>query len=217
MKSQGLSTYLSLSKVSEPAHRAYKAFTFPEHIIWRFIAATAACLLFLMCSSHLWAQIDAGGITGVVTDTTGAVIPGATVTITNNATGIVTKEVTTSTGQYVFGSVPPGTYTLQVNMPGFGTYSASGITVHIQQTPTINIVLKPGSSSETITVTSATPLMQAQSAEVSQTITGQEVNDLPLSTRDWTSLGQTAAGVTTNTGGKSSASYFAVNGQSFNQ
>jgi hypothetical protein len=217
MKSQPLSTHLPLRRHVTWPIWGYKAFASPDRSILRSIAVTVSFLLISLCSSHLWAQVDTGGITGIVTDTSGAVIPGATVTITNNATGIVTKEIATSTGQYVFGSVPPGTYTLQVKMPGFGIYSASGIAVHIQQTPTINVALKPGSSTETITVTSATPLMQAQSAEVSQTITGQEVNDLPLSTRDWTSLGQTAAGVTTNTGGKSSASYFAVNGQSFNQ
>ncbi|HEU5409236.1 MAG TPA: carboxypeptidase-like regulatory domain-containing protein, partial [Nitrospira sp.] len=184
-----------------------------------FLTAAALSLLLLITGSNLYsqAQVDTGGLTGTVTDPSGAVIPAATVAITNSATGIVTKGTTTSTGRYVFGAVAPGIYSLQVTKTGFGTYSASGITVHIQQTPTVNIVLKPGSTTETVTVSATTPLMQAQSAELNQTITGQAVNDLPLSTRDWTSLGQVSAGVTTTGGGKTSSSYYVVNGQSFNQ
>lgn len=181
------------------------------------IATASVFLLLLICSTHLRAQIDTGGLVGTVTDVSGAIVPGAKVAITNVATGIVATRTTTSTGQYVFGAVPPGTYSLKVSMSGFGDYSASGIVVHIQQTPTVNVVLKPGTTTETVTVTATTPLMQAQSAELNQTITGRVVNDFPLSTRDWTSLGQVSAGVTTTGGGKTSSSYYVVNGQSFNQ
>lgn len=183
------------------------------------LTAVALSLLLLITGSNLYsqAQIDTGGLTGTVTDPSGAVIAAATVAITNSATGIITKGTTNSTGRYVFGAVAPGNYSLEVTKAGFGTYSASGITVHIQQTPTVNIVLRPGSTTETVTVSASTPLMQAQSAELNQTITGRAVNDLPLSTRDWTSLGQVSAGVTTTGGGKSSSSYYVVNGQSFNQ
>jgi len=142
---------------------------------------------------------------------------GATVEITNADTGFKATGVTTSVGRYVFDAVLPGNYTLTVTKTGFGTYTASGITIQIQQVPSVNVVLKPGSVTETLTVSSAVPLMQTQSAQVNQTITGQQINDLPMVARDWTTLGQLAAGVTTLAGDNTSDSRYIVNGQSFNQ
>lgn len=179
-------------------------------------ALTVVTLLSLW-PARLAAQVDTGGLTGVVTDTTGAIIPGAAVTITNKDSGIVSKTVTTSTGQYVFSAIAPGTYTLQVVLPGFDTFTANNIAIHIQGVPTLNVSLRPGSLKQVVTVTDATPLMQAESAEVKQTITGEIVNNMPLASRNWTTLGQVAAGVTTTAGGNTSSSYYAVNGQSFNQ
>ncbi|HKO20746.1 MAG TPA: carboxypeptidase regulatory-like domain-containing protein [Acidobacteriaceae bacterium] len=219
MKVHTLLTQASPSTDASKPPRNRRPFEALELAIKCSIAVVVICLLCVVSSRNLYAQAqtDTGALTGTVSDPTGAVIPEATVTITNSATGIVTKGITTSTGQYVFSSVAPGTYTLEVTKTGFGTYSASGIVVHIQQVPTVNVVLKPGSTTQTVTVSAATPLLQAQSAELNQTITGQEVNDLPLSSRDWTTLGQLSAGVTTTAGGTTSSSYYNVNGQSFNQ
>jgi hypothetical protein len=166
-------------------------------------------------------QIDTGSLTGTVTDGTGARVPNARVTVTNSKTAIVTSTVTTSSGTYVFEALNPGTYILSAAASGFSTYSVKDVRINVQQTPTIDIVLTPGSTTEEVTVTAAAPLLQAQTAEIGQTIDEAAVNDMPLNGRNWTSLGQLAAGVTTApgsiTGANSSSAFYSVNGTSFNQ
>jgi len=149
----------------------------------------------------------------------GAVVPGAQITLTNTATHIVETSKSTSTGSYSFNGVRPGTYTLKGEAPGFKVFETTGLDVHIQDTVTLDISLSAGSVSQHVEVTAAAPLLQAQSGEVGQTISGEAVNDLPLQTRDWASLSQLSAGVTTapsgqpsGDSGSSTSAYFVANG-----
>ncbi len=161
--------------------------------------------------------MDTGGLTGTVADTTGARIVGATITLTNNATNVSTVTKTTSSGVYAFNEVRVGTYTLRATGAGFKEYTTPDITIYVQQIATVNITLQPGAASQQVVVTAATPLLQVETASVSQTVQTQEVNDMPLNGRDWVSLGQIAAGVATTAGGNSSNASFTVNGNSDNQ
>ena len=161
------------------------------------------------------AQIDTGRVEGTVKDTAGAVIAGTTVLLTNNATSIVQTATSGPSGSYVFEAVKPGTYTILAQSTGFQKYTALNVIAHVQQSLTIDITLTAGAQNAEVTVTSAAPLLQAEDASVGQTITGQQVNDLPLSGRNWVSLAQLSAGVTTTAGGTTGSALFVTNGVNF--
>jgi hypothetical protein len=177
-------------------------------------------LCFLVLATYrLSAQIDTGGITGTVTDASGAIVPGATITLTNDATTVVLSTRSTSTGTYSLNDIRPATYTLRGEAAGFQTFTESGLQVHVQNTLTVDIPLTTGSVKQQVTVTAAAPLLQAENAAVGQTVTTETVNDLPLNGRNWTSLGQLAAGTSTapvgnpsSNSGSTDAAYFSVDG-----
>ena len=180
-------------------------------------------LLALCLPGRLAAQLDRGEITGTVEDPSGAVVQKATIELINNDTSAMTTTKSTATGTYVFDDVLPGNYTVEAEAPGFQKYVVHGVIVQVQQVVTIDIHFATGNVQQSVTVTAAAPLLEAESAQVGQTITNQAVNDLPLATRDWTSLAQMSAGVsTTPTGsggggitpdaGSSESGYFRVNG-----
>jgi Carboxypeptidase regulatory-like domain len=176
-------------------------------------------LIAIFFPASLFAQIDTGGITGTVTDPTGAVVSGATVTLTNTATSVPQTTRSTSTGTYSFTGVRPGTYSLEAEAPGFETFIDHGLLIHVQQTLTVDVHFVTGAVSQQVTVTAAAPLLQAENAAVGQTITTQAVNDLPLQTRDWASLAQLSAGVATapvgqpsSDSGSSTSAFFSVDG-----
>ena len=98
------------------------------------------------------AQFNAS-VQGTVTDTSGAIIPGATVTVTNQGTGIEKNAKTTSSGFYRVGELPPGTYTVQVEASGFQTNTMSDVQVAAEQPRGVNVQLKPGGGTQTVTVT----------------------------------------------------------------
>jgi hypothetical protein len=151
-------------------------------------------LLVGFTSIQLRAQITAGGISGTVKDSSGAAVKGARITLTNEDTQVVQATRSTSTGTYVFASVPVGTYTLRADSQGFKTYVDTGIQIHIQNIVTADIPLVPGSVTQEVTVTSAVPLLQAQDATLGQTVPTEQINDLPLNGRNWMSLTQLSAG-----------------------
>jgi Carboxypeptidase regulatory-like domain/TonB-dependent Receptor Plug Domain/TonB dependent receptor len=183
---------------------------------------TAFVVLLWMVSSFsglLHAQTDTGGVTGTVTDSTGAVVPGAQLTLTNADTGILQQTQSTSTGTYSFSGVRAGSYTLKVEAKGFQLFIANGLEVHIQNILTLDARLTTGQVSQEVNVTATAPLLQAENGTVGQTIPSQTVNDLPLQTRNWASLSQLAAGVTTapvgspsSDSGSTTSAYFVVNG-----
>ncbi len=179
------------------------------------IAFTVCCLLLQAFALQLSAQVATGRITGRVTDSTGAAISGATVTITNDATSVAQTVQSSATGTYVFEAVNPGSYTLSAEANGFGKFISQGIQAHIQDNLTIDVSLRLGTVGQQVTVTAAAPLLQAEDASVGQTITEEQVNNMPLQSRDWTTLGLLAAG--TSTTGGSSNSEFNVSGLDWTQ
>lgn len=162
----------------------------------RKTALVLACagLLAGVFSRPLQAQIDMGGVAGTIKDPTGALVPGANLTLTNEATEVAQKVRSSSSGTYVFEAVPAGSYALKVEVPGFKTYVETGIEVHVQSVVTADVSLAVGAVSEVLTVTSALPLLQAQDASLGQTVSTRPVNDLPLNGRNWLALSQLTAG-----------------------
>ena len=198
-----------------PLHR------FPEKADTRKMAIWLLFFLFVTIfgANVLFAQIDTGGITGTVTDPAGAVVAGAKVTLTNDATGIAIVTTSTSTGTYSLNQVRPGAYTLQGEATGFQRFIVNGLAAHVQQTITVDIQFAAGTINQQVAVTAAAPLLQAENAAIGQTITTQTVNNLPLQTRNWASLAQLSAGVATapvgqpsSDSGATSSAFFAVNG-----
>ncbi len=137
-------------------------------------------LILALSTLACFAQSDRGTITGTVTDPTGAVVPAAKLTLTNTATSATHDTVTTGTGNYTLPSLPAGTYNLNVTAPGFTQYVQEGIVVQVAQTARVDVVLKVGQSTDTVTVIADAQLLKTEDAEQSQTITGDRVDDLPL-------------------------------------
>src|ERR1700724_3045743 len=141
------------------------------------------------------AQVDAGAVRGTVTDPTGAVVAKAKVTLTNDATGLSTAAVTSADGDYTFGPVKIGPYTIDVEAAGFRK-ETTHVTVNVQEQARADFRLVTGAITETVEVTSAAPQLQTQDASVGTVATSQQVNDLPLNGRNYTFLAQLGAGVT---------------------
>lgn len=139
-------------------------------------------LLFLLPAVAL-AQGERGALTGVVTDPTGALVPEATITITEMRTGVTTTVASSSAGYYRV-PVPPGTYRLEAKKEGFKTGVAENIVVPVAQVVTIDFALQVGSVAESVTVTSEAPLLTPSTAEVGGAITPQEFATLPIAVDD---------------------------------
>src|SRR5437588_10751998 len=120
----------------------------------------AAALLVLASGGAVWSQTVQGVITGTVTDPTGAVVPNATVAITNVGTHIPQTTTTGSDGSYRFPLVPPGTYTIDVKAANFAEVKAAGIVVEASQIVPFSVKLELAKASQVIEVTSQAPLVQ---------------------------------------------------------
>src|ERR1700687_693103 len=130
---------------------------------------TLASLVVLFCSAApLRAQVDTGIILGTVSDTSGASVHGATVTLTNEGTGASLSTTTGADGSYKFSPVRIGSYKLDASSQGFKTITQIHATVDVGANVVVNFALKPGSTTETIEVTAAPPALQTQDASVGQ-------------------------------------------------
>ncbi len=178
------------------------------------LAAISLSFLVLPIRSA-YAQVDEGSITGTVTDSTGAVVPKASVALLNLDQGITLQTKTDNGGGYTFSPVRSGHYTITVTAPGFAKTTQSNVTVQVAQIVQANIQLKTGASTETVYVNTAPPLMQTQEASVGQVIGSREVNNLPLNGRNFTFLAQLGAGMQTpqaDTRGNAASGAFSANG-----
>jgi hypothetical protein len=173
-----------------------------------------ACLL-LFTAQRVFSQVDEGTIIGVVQDQTGAVVPGAEVTLLNTDVGLTLQAKTSGSGVYTFSPVRIGNYHVTVGAKGFATTTQTNITLTVSQTLEVDVRLKPGATTETIEVTTTPPVLQTDEASVGQTIGTQAVNDLPLNGRNFTFLAQLGAGTQTpqaDTRGNASTGAFSANG-----
>jgi hypothetical protein len=125
------------------------------------------------------AQFNAA-VQGTVMDTSGAIVPGATVTVTNQATGVAKTVQTTGSGFYRVGELAPGTYQVQVEASGFQTNTTNDVQVAAEQPRGVNVQLKPGGATQTVTVTAeTTPELQTETGSVEGQITSQQLTQLP--------------------------------------
>ncbi len=126
------------------------------------------------------AQVLFSSIVGTVTDTSGAVVPGATVTFTQEQTLLTRTVVTNSSGGYTAATLPTGTYDMKVTKTGFKTYTRSGIALAYNSVGRVDVTLEVGAVTQTISVTGAPPLLQTSRADVHHNISAAEIENIPL-------------------------------------
>lgn len=171
-------------------------------------------LLALALCCGAFAQGISGSIAGVVFDAGGAVIPGAKVTLANENTGFSREVSTNAQGQYVAYSLPPGPYRLTVEQPGFQKLVRSGVVLAAADALTVDLTLVVGDVQQTVEVTESTPLLQAQTAMVSALVSNEQIIEIPLQSRTFTSLLLLSPGATTGSSGNLTTSPYAMRGDS---
>jgi hypothetical protein len=160
----------------------------------RWCACTIVASL-LALPSAVSAQVTTADIVGRVTDATGAVLPGVTITVENVGTHDVRSLPTNETGDYVFNLLPIGTYTIKVELAGF-TSQATRATLSAGDRFRFDAKLTVGQVAENITVVGESPLLQTETATVSSLVTEKAVQDLPVNGRNFVRLVQLVPGAT---------------------
>ncbi len=159
-------------------------------ILWLVLAFCAAA----------WAQ-DTASITGTITDPSGAAVPNAQVAVTNAEHGINRTSLSNGSGDFLFASLPIGSYDLTVTAEGFKKYAAKGIVLVIAQKARVNVTLEVGTiSTEVIVQGSEVAQVETQSSDLGNVISGKEISQLELNGRDFTQLVTLSPGVTNQSG-----------------
>src|SRR5882762_6693083 len=154
----------------------------------RVVGVFVGALTLLLTTTIASAQLSTAELSGRVTDSSGAVLPGVTVTMTQTATRAARTAVTGADGAYVLSNLPTGPYQLEVSLQGFRTYVQNGIVLQVAATPTINVVLAVGNLQETVSVEAAAPLVDVRSTGISEVVEQERILELPLQGRQVTDL-----------------------------
>src|SRR4051812_20279329 len=158
------------------------------------LAALGCVLTLILLPVDAQAQAT-GQIAGVITDTSGSVVPGATVEVTNQATGFTRIAVTELDGVYTIPLLNPGVYEARASLAGFRTTVRGGIEVVVNGAARVDLQLQVGAVSEQVTVAAQAPLVETKNATLGVVIDQQKVVDLPLNGRNFTQLGTLIPGV----------------------
>src|SRR5450755_316157 len=150
--------------------------------------------LLLLLPSLALAQFGAS-VEGTVTDKSGAVVAGASVTVTNQATGVSSSTATTDAGFYRVAALPPGRYKVLVSAPSFKQSTTADLAVEAEATRGLNVILTPGGAQESVTVSAEGTALQTEDASVTGSIGAQQVQELPTFGRDPYELLRLAPGV----------------------
>ena len=145
---------------------------------------TAAVLGVLGLAAGAFAQTFQGGVRGIIRDADGGVLPGVSVTLENDDTGVSRTSVSNAVGEYSFSNVQPGTYTLRAELSGFAPFASEGLLVGISSFLVVDATLSIGGIEETVTVTGETPLIETASASVASAVSRTELEVLPTPGRN---------------------------------
>src|SRR5215471_14105326 len=155
---------------------------------------TALVVLMLACASVVHGQTFRGGISGRVLDSTGAVLPGVSLTATNTATGAARSTTSSSTGDFSFPDLALGTYTIEASLQGFQTVKTS-VEVTVSRIASVDLKMGLSQVAETVQVSASAITLDTVSTALSNVIQPKQVQDLPLNGRDFTRMLQLAPGV----------------------
>lgn len=164
----------------------------------------------LLAAITAFAQTPTAGITGRVTDANGAVVPGATIKVTNLATNIAQQTVANDSGDFLLPYLNPASYSLEAQASGFRGYKRASFTLDVGQTLRLDIVLEVGATTETVTITDAPTPLTTETGTRGEVITGAEIAELPLDGRNFSDLALLSGGVIPRGDGGDGS--FAVNG-----
>src|SRR5216684_6022140 len=175
----------------------------------------------LMQGSELYTRHPRGGsmrvITGIVTDTSGGIIPQANVSVANQETNESRQALTGPTGAFTIGPLRVGSYDLTVEKAGFKKRIWKGIEVHAQDRVRADVQMELGQISETVSVTAESPVLQSETSSLSKVVEERQVRELPLNGRNFQQLAWLSAGVSPDTRGRDRDSGFNSHGQAFTQ
>jgi hypothetical protein len=162
----------------------------------RVVFLKCLCLFMLMFAAPALAQ--QGSIVGTVADETKSVLPGVSVTATDQATGRQVAAVSNDKGEYRLVNVPPGKYTIQAELSGFTTVALRDVEILVGQNARIPLAMKLASVSETLTVLGESPLVDTTSSQVAGNVDRRQMEELPVSGRNWMELSKLIKGITAN-------------------
>src|SRR6202451_4420516 len=158
-------------------------------------------LVFSLCSSAALFAQDTASITGTVTDPSGAAVPGAQVSLISAERGINRTTATNGSGDYLFASLPIGSYDLTVSDAGFKKYDAKGIILRVAEKARVNVQLEVGAiNTEVIVQGQEVAQVETQSSDLGGTVTGKEISQLELNGRNFTQLATLVPGVSNQSG-----------------
>lgn len=172
-------------------------------MIWKLLATASLCAALTVSA---FAQASSANVNGTLRDSSGSVIPGATLTLRNVNTAVEARSESNQSGIYAFLNIIPGQYTLEVSKAGFRTNRLSQFNLAVNQTATLDVVMEIGSVDQSINVEAIGAEVQASTAEVGAVVSRQQVVDLPLNGRNFTQLlaltpGVAPVSVSQNAGG----------------
>src|SRR6266446_2063496 len=162
------------------------------------LGATVGVLLF---SLSLFSQGNFGRILGLVTDQSGGVISGATVTIIDKDRGVARTLTTDAAGEYSAPTLIPGNYTVRVEASGFQTLNRENVVLEVGKEVRVDLTPRPGQQCQTVTVTEAVPLVETTNATLGGTLNNADINDMPLNGRNFQNLMSLRPGVMMQPGG----------------
>lgn len=181
-----------------------------------FVLLLAMSLQCLLPSEMASAQSTTGSVYGTVTDSTGAIVPGIVITITNVETGKAQTALANDSGEYLFPTMEPGNYAVSASQPGFKSVTQKGIALSANQNIHANFVLEIGSTSDTVTVSADTTLVDTRGSQLAETIEKERIQDLPLNGRNAYDLATIVPGVSTynqdSAIGSRTGANFSING-----
>lgn len=166
---------------------------------WRIPEVILSIALTLLFANAAPAQTaSTGALNGSVTDPSGSVVPGATIKVTNEATGDTRNVAATSSGSYLVPLLPPGSYTVEATGTGFKTVQIQGVSIHVTETATLNIRLELGQVAEVVNVNDQATQLQTTSTALGNVTDERMVNNLPLVTRNYLQILGLSPGVSTD-------------------
>ena len=144
------------------------------------LRAVAVCFASLLMSISVWSQVNLGRVSGTITDQTGGAIAGATVTVLDVERGVPRTLTTDDAGVYTAPNLIPGQYTVHVEAKGFNAIERKDITVQVGQDVRVDLTLKPGDTSQVVTVTGEMPAINTTNAQLGGVIENKTIEDLPI-------------------------------------
>jgi hypothetical protein len=176
-----------------------------------FRIMTAALAIIVMAGAALAQTAATGNIEGVVTDASGGVLPGVTVSVRNTATNVTREATTDNGGRYRATALQPGTYEVAATLAGFQAAPLGGIEVLVGQTQAVDVAMRPAGVTEAVTVTGESPLIDTQRTDVSNVVGERAIQNLPINGRRWENFVLLGPAVT-NDGNFGLVSYRGISG-----